>query len=157
MSAMDSALATRLRAELDELTRAVDRVRVLVEKARRSGDADYLDGVALNLHGFYAGAERIFEEVARELDGSVPAGPEWHRDLLMQLSAEASRTRPALLSRETRRCLDEYRGFRHVVRHVYTFNLRPARLYDLADDLPACHAALSRDLEAFAAFLDGLP
>ncbi len=57
-----------------------------------------LDGVALNLHGFYAGVERIFEEIAREIDGSLPAGPEWHRDLLLQMSAEVAGTRPPVIA-----------------------------------------------------------
>jgi hypothetical protein len=131
------ALATRLRAELVDLERVMQRVEHLWSKAGE--DEDYLDGVALNLHGFYAGVERIFEQIAREIDGALPDGPEWHRDLLMQMSAEVSSTRPAVIRRTTRDCLDEYRGFRHVVRNVYAFNLRPTRLQELATELPACY------------------
>ncbi|WP_416672242.1 ribonuclease toxin HepT-like protein [Egbenema bharatensis] len=36
--------------------------------------------------------------------------------------------RPAVLSFETRDRLDRYRGFRHVVRNVYTFNLDPEQI-----------------------------
>jgi len=119
MSADQIALIGRLDAELIELERVLTRAERLMAKARAQGDEDYLDGVALNLHGFYAGAERIFEEIAREIDGSVPTGPEWHRDLLMQMSAELRGTRPPVIGRNTRDCLDNYRGFRHVVRNVY--------------------------------------
>ena len=31
----------------------------------------YLNSVALNLHSFYSGLERIFELIAQELDGGV--------------------------------------------------------------------------------------
>lgn len=148
------ALATRLRAELVDLERVTRRVEHLWSKA--GTDDDYLDGVALNLHGFYAGVERIFEQIAREIDGALPDGPEWHRALLMQMSAEVSSTRPPVISRTTRNCLDEYRGFRHVVRNVYTFNLRPTRLKELATELPVCYKALVQDVMSFCNFLDRL-
>jgi hypothetical protein len=156
VSAGEVALAARLRVELVELERVVHRAEHLLAKAQTQGDEDYLDGVALNVHGFYAGIERIFEEIAREIDGSLPAGPEWHRDLLLQMSAEVAGTRPPVIDRATRDCLDEYRGFRHVVRNVYTFSLRPSWLRELVADLPVCYGALTRDLTTFCNFLDAL-
>lgn len=151
-----AALAGRIRQALADLERAVSRAEELIGKARRSGDDGYLDGVALNLHGFYSGVERIFEDIARELEGSVPTGPDWHQDLLLQMSAGIDEVRPAVITRETRYCLDEYRGFRHVVRNVYTFNLRPTRLQELTDELRACYRAVVHDLETFAGFLEDL-
>lgn len=151
-----AALAGRIREELLELKRVVDRAEMLMAKAQRTGDDGYLDGVALNLHGFYAGIERIFVSIAREVDGSVPSGSDWHRDLLTQMSAEVSSVRPAVISRDTRYCLDDYRGFRHVVRHVYTFNLVPSRLEELVTGLQACYTAVRGDLEGFADYLDSL-
>jgi hypothetical protein len=53
------ALAGRIRQSLRDLERVVARAQDLMDKARTSGDSDYLDGVALKLHGFYAGIERI--------------------------------------------------------------------------------------------------
>jgi len=53
-------LANRIRQELDELERVVNRIREGWDRARRSNDDFYLDAVALNLHGFYSGLERIF-------------------------------------------------------------------------------------------------
>jgi len=37
----------------------------------------YLDSVALNLHGFYSGVERLFELIARHIDGTLPTGETW--------------------------------------------------------------------------------
>ncbi|NJL46695.1 MAG: hypothetical protein HC929_03305 [Leptolyngbyaceae cyanobacterium SM2_5_2] len=50
----------------------------------------------------------------------MPSGPQWHRDLLSQLSVEFPGTRPAVLQHSSRACLDEYRGLRHVVRKFST-------------------------------------
>ena len=158
-----AALAARLRASLSDIDRVVERAGTLSRRAQATGDDGFWDGVALNLHGFYAGVEQIFEDIARTLEGSLPPGSTWHQALLLQMSAEVPGVRPAVVSSATRQCLDEYRGFRHtpalasgasVVRNVYTFNLRPARLNELVGGLRACQTALSADLTTFAAFLD---
>ncbi len=153
MTGGTAALAGRIREELEEVGRTADRARRLADKAVASGDDGFWDGVALNLHAFYTGIERIIEAIAREVDGCLPTGPGWHRDLLVQMTAELPNVRPAVLSHETKNYLYEYRGFRHVVRNLYAFNLRPARLRQMVEDLPACCAALRRDLDAFLAFL----
>ncbi|RPI49509.1 MAG: hypothetical protein EHM56_12270 [Chloroflexi bacterium] len=151
-----AALAGRVRQSLSDLDRVVTRARSLMDKAQTRGDYDYLDGVALNLHGFYAGVERILEDVARTMEKTVPDGPEWHQNLLLQLSAEIPAVRPAVLSQETRDCLEEYRGFRHVVRNVYTFNLRPSRLQELTSGLQDCYQAVTHDLEELVMLLEQL-
>jgi hypothetical protein len=61
---------------------------------------------------------------------------------------------PAVIGRDTRHCLDEYRAFRHVVRNVYAFNLRPSRLQELVSGLRPCFDSAARDLLGFAAFLE---
>ena len=148
------ALAGRIRASLEDVRFTVNRAMMLAEKGRRSGDDDYWDGVALNLHGFYSGVEQIFEDIARTIDGDLPSGAEWHISLLRQMTAEMGKLRPAVIEIETRRQLDEYRGFRHIVRNVYAFNLRPSRLNELVNDAPDCFANLTSDLMAFADFLE---
>ncbi len=150
------ALAARIRSELGDLLRCVDRAQGLLAKASSTGDTDYLDGVALNLHAFYTGVEHVLEAIAREVDDSVPSGPEWHRDLLLQMSAPIPHTRPAVLGADTRHCLDAYRGFRHVVRNVYGYNLDPARIRDLVAGLGSCYRAVADELEVFARVLERL-
>ena len=64
MSARLRQLAARIRSELDDLERVTNRIGEGWQRALRVADDYYLDGVALNLHGFYAGLERIFELIA---------------------------------------------------------------------------------------------
>jgi len=77
-------LALRIRDEAEELDRTAHRVeRVWQEAQHRQTDQDvYVDSAALNLHSFYSGAERLFEAIANELDGGLPKGEAWHRELL---------------------------------------------------------------------------
>ena len=81
-------LTDRIRGTVLDLDRIVERVTRAWARAQTiSDDQDvYLDSVALNLHGFYSGLERLFEIVARQLDQAVPAGETWHRDLLLQMA-----------------------------------------------------------------------
>lgn len=151
-----AALGNRTEQKLDDVERVVARAEQLLKQAQVNGDDGYLDGVALNLHGFYAGVESIFEDIARNIDGAIPDGPDWHRALLLQMSGKTQGIRPSVIRYETRVCLDEYRRFRHIVRNVYTFNLRPSRLQELTEELRACFEDIKEDLALFALFLDEL-
>lgn len=147
------SLAGRLRESLVDLEESVNRALNLGKKAAETNDDGYWDGVAFNLDSFYSGVERIFRDIALTVDGSVPETVEWHRDLLYQISAEVG-GRPAVITRDTRRCLENLREFRHMVREKFAFNIRPARLQELIDLLPDCYDAVHLDLSTFATFLE---
>lgn len=147
-------LADRIRNELAELKRVLDRVETGWQRAERSGDDYYLDGVALNLHGFYNGLERVFERTAVVVDGSMPQGENWHQVLLRQMANEVAGIRPAVISEETYAQLDEYRGFRHVVRNVYTYKFDPLKLQKLVEKARPLFRRIRTELLAFADFLE---
>jgi hypothetical protein len=147
-------LTERIRQKLVELDQVVTRLSEAWQRAHRSGDNFYLDSVALNLHGFYSGLERIFERLAETLDGSLPKGKNWHRALLVQMSNEVTGIRPAVISQQTLKRLDEYRGFRHVVRNVYTFHFDEAKLEKLVMGAGDVFAQARAEIFAFVDFLD---
>lgn len=147
-------LAGRIRQELIELERVVERTNEGWQRARRSNDEYYLDGVALNLHGFYSGLERLFALIAETIDGSVPQGENWHLLLLQQMMQERPNLRPAVISESAVKQLNEYRGFRHVVRNVYTYRFDPAKVEKLVHSAPDIFNKLNAELLAFAAFLE---
>ena len=138
------AVAGRIRREVQELATVVERVQRIWQQAGRSTDDYLVDATALNLHGFYAGIERLLEVIADGIDQTKPLGAHWHQDLLRQMAAEMSGIRPAVLSPQTRDRLERYRGFRHVVRNVYTFNLDPEHVGLLVRQLePTANATLA--------------
>ena len=146
-------LVGRIQQSLEDLDAIVQRADTLVDRYQTSLDDGYLDGVALNLHTFYSAIERIFEDIARTVEAGVPSGPDWHRDLLIQMSAEITGIRPPVISRETRLTLDEFRGFRHVVRNIYAFNLNADRVLELTRKAPACLSSVRNDLHMFIDFI----
>jgi hypothetical protein len=80
--------------------------------------------------------ERLFQLIAATVDGTVPQGANWHQMLLEQMIVEIPQVRPAVISDETRAALNEYRGFRHVVRNVYTFKFDPLKVKGLVARAP---------------------
>ena len=153
MSERLTRLAERIRQDVAELGHVVERTRGAWQRTFESGDDYYLDSVALNLHGFYSGLERIFELIASVIDLSLPRGVNWHSLLLDQMAAEVRGVRPAVVSMETVAALEEYRGFRHIVRNVYAFRVDQARVETLVAGLPLTFSRLQAELEAFAGFL----
>lgn len=148
------ALAGRIRRDLEDVRMSADRAQTIWQRYEETEDPYYVDAAALNLHDVYVGLERLFEEIAREVDQSVPEGPHWHRTLLDQMASSISDTRPAVISGDVRQKLGAYRGFRHVVRNVYSVEFDPDQVAPLMRRLPAVCTAVVDELEAFADTLE---
>jgi hypothetical protein len=153
-----AVLAGRIRQDLAELERVVERVgRAMQARRRRTAEQDlFLDSAALSLHDFYTGLERTFTHIATSVDQSVPSGSDWHRELLRQMTVDVPSVRPAVVSVEVASAVDELLRFRHVVRHVYAFELDPERVERLASRLPPIFHQVNEALVAFATYLEGL-
>lgn len=150
-------LAERIRGELEDLQRVVSRATIAWNRAQHSPDEPwYLDSVALNLHGFYSGLERLFELIARQVDLNTPSGETWHRELLRQMAKDRPDVRPGVLGESTVARLDEFRRFRHLVRNLYTMNLDSERISGLLSSLPRLWETVCVEMLAFADFLDQL-
>lgn len=151
-------LAERLKSELESLARIVERAENALSRAadQPQDKQFFVASAAFDLHGFYSGLERLFEIVAGDVDDNRPSGPNWHRDLLAQMSLAVPEVRPAVLSSDALSALSEYLEFRHVVRNVYTFNLKTERVTELVQGLRPAFELAQRDLLAFVQFLDDL-
>jgi len=158
MTTIYRELSQRIRGEVPDLDRLIGRVLRAWEGAQRSTDQQdvYLDSVALNLHGFYSGVERLFQLIARHIDRDrkLATGESWHQHLLQRMKKDIQETRPALISDESASVLDELRRFRHLVRNIYTFNLIPEKIEPLVSSLPESWSRLRAELLAFADFLE---
>lgn len=156
MSKAGAMLSARILAELKELSALVERIEQGWERSKLKNDDYYLDGVALNLHGFYSGLERIFEKIASTIDGTVPSAANWHQELLNQISIEIPGVRPVVISSELKDLLEDYRGFRHVVRNVYTYQLNPEKMEHLVIKIRQVFEKSNAELSAFARFLQSI-
>jgi hypothetical protein len=147
-------LAQEIRDELEQLERSVLRSEEGWLRFQQTLDDFYLDSVALSLHNFYSGLERVFERIARTIDGTLPQGSNWHQLLLQQMANEIPLSRPAVISNSNREALEEFRGLRHVVRNVYAFQIDATKLKPLVETVSGVLARINLELIAFAAFLE---
>jgi len=148
-------LADRISQELDELAHVVRRAERAISAARqRQEDQDlYIDSAALNLHDYFGGLERIFQKIGATVDHHLPAGQDWHRQLLHQMQQDVPDIRPPVLSSEVVNQLDEYRRFRHVVRNIYAFQFDPDRIERLVVQMADNFSLAQAELLTFVTFL----
>jgi len=105
--------------------------------------------VGTYLSDYYEGMENIAKRIAKEVDGHISTGDEWHKDLIDQVSRELPGKRPAVFSEQTYELLDELRRFHHVFRAKYGFRLNPDKLYRNVSLLKELHQLMKKDINNF--------
>ena len=151
-------LKADVRDELRKITQLrEDFVSVEPLLAQDPSDVPFYDRAAVGyyLHSFYNGCETIFRAVARFFENDLSANS-WHADLLKRMRLEVNGYRPAVIDDELYTLLNDFRGFRHVFRHSYTFELDWERERLVASRLTRTAALLDAQVEAFLAKLDAL-
>jgi hypothetical protein len=139
----------KIEFELRQLGQLLAAHKELIDACHeREPTAIELSALAMLLHSFYTGVENIFKRIAVEADGDPVRGEAWHRDLLDRMAAPGAR-RTAVISTALRDQLDDYLAFRHVFRHVYTFELSWAKLAPLILGYPDVQTRVCAELMAF--------
>jgi hypothetical protein len=108
------------------------------------------------LHDFYTGIEKIFENIAKEIDQRVPMGEEWHSELLHQMTLDIPGLRPPVITAHAEKKLREYLGFRHLFRKRYGFELDWEKMKRLLVKIPQVLSNLEKEVEVFFKTLDSL-
>lgn len=137
----------KLATKLDRAARELGRIDTYLDSVKDSDRPvnEWARGsaLALGVHNIYNGIEDVLLNLANDIDGYVPTGESAHQDLLDQMSAAIEGKRPAVLNPDLYGILVELKGFRHVVRHRYGFDL----------DLRKVDENVARVRVAFPAFL----
>jgi hypothetical protein len=150
-----SAALQRLRAEIRfDRDAFVERVHelggVTLGTAATAADAAQ---AAVALHHAYCAVESILVRVARQLEGAIPEGADWHQALLHAAGLDIDGVRPALLSRQSVESLRRLLGFRHFFRHGYAVPLDPAQLDLLRHEALGLAPRLLQEIDQLDAFL----
>jgi hypothetical protein len=146
-------LARRLHSEIEAELSSLERLATELEQAPDSQDSWALRARGSILHDFYTGIEHIFVRLAEELNGGVPQGHQWNRELLGHMTLELEGVRPAVISGETATVLEDFLRFRHLFRNIYGFTLKPDRLRALEQQLDAALTSIRSDLHQFMTWL----
>jgi hypothetical protein len=149
----DEVLARRVARELEVELESIERLPEELAATPKTDETFGLRARGSILHDFYTGAERVFIRLAEEINGGVPRGESWHRQLLQDMAIAIPEVRPAVISSELETDLGEFLRFRHVFRNVYGFVLQPDRLHALERKLPDVLSRFVAEIRTFTAWL----
>ena len=149
----DEAFVRRLAAEIEHELERLGQLRQELAAAPRDDDTFTLRARGSVLHDFYSGIERVFVRIAEELNGGVPQGEQWHRQIITDMSLEIPDVRPAAITPDLARELGDYLRFRHVFRNVYGSLLAAERMRPLEERLPDVLTAFRTQIQAFLAWV----
>lgn len=148
-------LLADLRADLEVLDAVAERLgESSGPLADPRADAAARALVAVELHRYYSALEGAFERVARSLDGHVPSGEGWHRDLLRQVSLSIPGVRDGLVAPAVAGELSHLLSFRHFFRHAYAVELDWSRLIEHRDRVHHVHSDVREGFERLLAHVE---
>ena len=101
------------------------------------------------LHNLYSAFEDLFKLTAGFWENNVNIDGDFHINLLKRMLVHIEQVRPALISEESYRFLNELRGFRHVFRHAYSFGMDDERVSFLLFRVLKRKELLIQDLKKF--------
>ncbi len=96
----------------------------------------------------YSGIERIFERIADEVDGYLPKGGRWHKDLLEQMTRQRPERQP-VISQETFLLLENLLEFRHKINNIYADEIIYDNTETHAKNIERLYQSFSDDLKMF--------
>jgi hypothetical protein len=148
------ALKSRLEDEMTALDRNVQKLREILTQVETVPEIFVTPTLASYIADFYTGCERLSERVAVALDGGLPTGENWHEMLLRQVADPGVDNRPPLWRGSLLLELDEYRKFRHLVRHKYNVELQAERVRELAENVQSVWAKIQEAIDRFNQWLE---
>ena len=141
-------------AEFDHQVEQIEKVySILTEKLSKwgSGDvnAELVESAGYWLHNLYCAFEDLFKLICGFFENQISSDGAFHVSLLRRMIVRIEGVRPAVLSLESYRGLDELRGFRHVFRHAYSLGLDDERVLFLIRRVLAHKETVMQDLGDF--------
>ncbi|MCE2402606.1 hypothetical protein J4G08_17205 [Candidatus Poribacteria bacterium] len=144
-------LTQRINDELVKIEDTLARIQRGLEKIKvvPSDVTEFVENtIATDLADIYSGIERIFERIANEVDGQLPRGSRWHKNLLEQMTKQRAE-RPPVISDDTFLKLGELLAFRHKVTNIYGRELKYDNTLGHAETIHELFAAVSQDFNTF--------
>jgi hypothetical protein len=124
---MDVSL--QIQSEIDGLNKELEVLSILNLK-RQGSDLDDIEirAASLSLSALYNGIEKILLDVLKEEGQFIKNEESWHT-LLLKLSVDTE-----IISEKTFDELKGFLGFRHFIRHAYSFEINPLTINSILDN-----------------------
>ncbi|HJW86890.1 MAG TPA: hypothetical protein VJ440_09685 [Candidatus Brocadiaceae bacterium] len=146
-----------LKSEIKNDCNKLSSLFVKFEKAYKdfldSGEYSKLVESAFYVSQLFSGFENIFKNVAKTFENNIEQDY-WHKSLLDRMYLDIQDIRPALISEESYKGLDELRAFRHFFRHAYNIDLNKDKFRIVAEEVFVVKNLIFKEIDTFLAFLD---
>ncbi|MGO8881870.1 MAG: hypothetical protein ACLPVO_01525 [Desulfomonilaceae bacterium] len=140
--------------EFDYQVKEIDQIYEVLqsrtsEVPKRPMPDEVIESIGYWLHNLYCAYEDLFKIVCSFWENNISSASGYHTSLLKRMVFGIEGIRPALLSEESFRILDQLRGFRHVFRHAYSHGLEKERINALLNKLKSSRSTIENDLRSF--------
>jgi hypothetical protein len=127
---MEQERLSILTADVREQQKKIDAIYQKIARRKKgyAKDPIALESLAYQLHNLYCAFEDLFRIVANHFENQITDQTGWHKELLGRMKMHIPGIRPPLISEAAFELLDELRGFRHVFRHAYGYELEPEKI-----------------------------
>jgi len=142
-------LEVRVRKELLHLDKLVEELKTVTRMRELKVNSVRVRACASILHDFYSGMEKIFINIAREIDQMVPKSEGWHRQLLEQMTLDIPAKRPAVIDAKLAAQVQQYLSFRHRFRNLYGFELEWSKMEELINNMELTFKLFKDRIERF--------
>ena len=117
--------------------------------AHKKAAQEHVESSGYWLHNLFCAYEDLFKIVSAFWENNIGDDGAFHSALIRRMMLSIEGIRPALLSEESYRHLDELRGFRHVFRHAYSYGLDGERVIYLLKKVLQEKTGILSDLKIF--------
>ena len=136
--------------QVNEIDRIYDIIQTRISPAPKNPMPDELvESIGYWLHNLYCAYEDLFKIVCSFWENNISSASGYHTSRLKRMVFAIEGIRPALLSDDSFRVLDELRAFRHVFRHAYSHGLDEERIAALLNKIKSSRSTIENDLRSF--------
>lgn len=141
-------------AELDAQWKEIFKLHTIIEPKEGAlrtdkNNEDLTISLAYKLHNLYSAYEDMFKLIAKFFENQIEDMSLFHSALIKRMRIEIEGVRPSILSDESYKVLDELRGFRHVFRHAYSYELDAERVIRLSEKIAQLKETFKEDFNEF--------
>ncbi len=148
-------LKSEIENDYHRIRRVFDRFENSYNEFSGSDEYSKLVEAAFYVSRLHTGFENIFKNIAKAFENNIEQDY-WHKSLLERMLLNIQDIRPAVISEESYKCLNELRAFRHFFRHAYDTDIEKDKFGIVADRVYKLRDSFKNDLEKFLHFLDSL-
>ncbi|MGA1823111.1 MAG: hypothetical protein ACMUIP_00515 [bacterium] len=140
-------LKAEIKAQIEEIKKLYKEIEDRKKHAMES--RALLESLGYQLHNLYCAFEDLCKIVARHFENQIEDLARYHKELLRRLSLSIEGVRPALISEESYKELDELRAFRHFFRHAYSYELKYEKIISPLESANKLKNFYQRDIAQF--------